>query len=64
MQSAESMAQGPKIEPVGAPTVEAEESIHYAVYRVQGKAQEVISVSQFLKANGITYKVLEQGEIE
>jgi len=53
----------PKIEPVSVPTVEANESIYYAIYRVTGNAKTLMSVSQFLKDNGVTYSVTDQGEL-
>lgn len=42
---------------------EAGEPTYYAVYRISGALSELKGVSEYLKANGIAYKVTEQGEI-
>ena len=55
---------GPIVEPITQPeTAKVEESAYYANYRITGTESQLLSVSQFLKSNGITYKVTEQGEI-
>lgn len=55
--------QGPKVEPQAEVAQEVDESIRYAVYRITGVSSQLLAVSKFLKENGITYKVTEQGEI-
>ena len=64
----------PKIEPIQEPInvpvkelmplepIE-EEPTYYAVYRIVGNADELRSVSKFLKGNNIQYSVPEQGEL-
>jgi len=54
---------GPKTiaEPVSETVVE--EPTYYATYRITGKLAELQGVSNYLKQNGITYGVTEQGEI-
>lgn len=37
--------------------------VYFANYRITGSIEQLRSVSEFIKANGITYKVIEQGEI-
>lgn len=44
-------------------TAMAAESMYFASYRVTGTIDKLRSLSEFLKANGIAYKVVEQGEI-
>jgi hypothetical protein len=61
----------PAPEPIQEPEInhaeqvikEAEETTYYATYRITGKKNDLLAVSQFLKDNGLTYKVIEQGEI-
>ena len=60
---AETPAIEPKNDPVSAPIVEQDETTYFAVYRITGDKNDLLGVSQYLKTNGITYKVLEQGEI-
>ncbi len=43
--------------------VEEVEKTYFAVYRISGTLPELKGVSEYLKANGIVYKVTEQGEI-
>ncbi len=40
-----------------------EEPTYYAVYRIVGKHEKLLSVSKFLKDNSIDYKVTDSGEI-
>jgi hypothetical protein len=54
----------PEIAPVAEEVPFAPEPIYYAEYRITGGANQLLAVSRFLKENGITYKVLDQGEIE
>jgi hypothetical protein len=42
---------------------EVEEKVYFAVYRISGTLPELKGVSEYLKANGIAYKVTEQGVI-
>ena len=56
------VVEAPKAEPT--PFGELLDTIHYAEYRITGTADQLLAVSKFLKASGITYKVLDQGEIE
>lgn len=44
-------------------TEKVEERTYYANYRITGTEKQLMAVSQFLKANGIVYKVTEQGAI-
>lgn len=53
----------PKIEPVSVQTVEVTETTYYAIYRITGNAKTLMGVSQYLKDNGVTYSVTDQGEI-
>jgi len=50
-------------EPIQIPFEIEEDSTYYAVYRIVGQLEQLKSVSKFLKDNGITYTVGEQGEI-
>lgn len=51
-------------EPITEPEpVEIEESTYYANYRITGTEKQLKAISQFLRANGITYKVTDQGQI-
>lgn len=52
-----------KIEPTETESIEPDEPVRYAIFRVTGSAHELLSVSKFLKDNGITYKAIEQGMI-
>lgn len=45
------------------PIEPAHEDTYYAVYRIVGRAEELKSVSQFLKQNNIQYTVIEQDEL-
>lgn len=51
----------PVYEPIFAPI--QEEPTYYAIYRIVGKHEQLLSVSKFLKDNGINYTVTEDGEI-
>lgn len=53
----------PEIKPVAVEVNQPSESMYYAVYRVQGTKNELMSVSQFLKTNEIGYTVKEQGTL-
>lgn len=59
----------PEPEPIKQPIFEPifepiqEESTYYAVYRITGKHRQLLSVSKFLKDNGIDYTVIDDGEI-
>lgn len=44
-------------------TLAEEEPTYYAVLRISGGLDKLKSVSQFIKASGIPYSVIEQGEI-
>ncbi len=52
-------------EPINEPIFEPvqEEPTYYAVYRITGKHGQLLSVSKFLKDNGINYTVTDDGEI-
>lgn len=54
----------PIVEPIVEPIKEVAEKACYGVYRVSGTLSQLKAVSNFLKANGITYKVIDQGEVE
>lgn len=56
-------AEEPKIEPQPEPTTEADEPTYFAVYRITGTKNDLLSVSGFLKEKGLTYKVTEQGAL-
>lgn len=54
----------PVLEPIIEPVKEdMKETTYYANYRIMGTEKHLKSVSQFLRANGITYKVTDQGQI-
>lgn len=53
--------QEPITEPVFEPM--QEEPTYYAVYKIVGKHKQLLSVSKFLKDNGINYTVTDDGEI-
>lgn len=55
----------PVKEPINEPTFAPiqEEPTYYAVYRITGKHGQLLSVSKFLKDNGINYTVTDDGEI-
>jgi len=60
--------QEPMQEPVKEPVYEPiqpvkEEPTYYAIYRIVGNHGQLLSVSKFLKDNGIDYKVTDSGEI-
>lgn len=42
---------------------ETEESTYYAIYRIIGNHGQLLSVSKFLKDNGINYTVTDDGEL-
>ena len=59
-------APEPIQEPVIAPQtdeVKEVEEMYHATYRITGTSTQLLSVSEFLKANGITYKVIDQGAL-
>lgn len=51
----------PIIEPIFEPI--QEEPKYYAIYRIVGKHEQLLSVSKFLKDNGIDYAVVDDGEV-
>jgi len=55
----------PMPEPVRETVIEPiyEEPTYYAVYRIVGKHKQLLSVSDFLKSNGIKYTVEDQDEL-
>lgn len=55
----------PAREPIHEPIFEPvqEEPTYYAVYRITGKHSQLLSVSKFLKDNGIDYAIDDDGEI-
>jgi hypothetical protein len=55
----------PTPEPIKEPIFESiqEEPKYYAVYRIVGKHGQLLSVSKFLKDNGIDYAVVDDGEV-
>ena len=56
-------APTPEIKPVAVEVDKPTETMYYAVYRVEGTKNELMSVSQFLKTNEIGYTVQEQGTL-
>lgn len=60
----EEVAPEPTPEPTPKPTPKpVEEPIYCATYRITGSLEELRGISQYLKDEGIGYKVIEQGEI-
>jgi hypothetical protein len=53
----------PAIEPISMVIEPVEETTYFAVYRITGSLGQLRGVSEFIKSKGITYKVVEQGEV-
>lgn len=56
----------PIVEPLNVPTTNETKEVeqtYYANYKVTGTHSQLLTVSKFLKTNGITYEVTDQGQI-
>jgi len=58
----EAPTPAPTLPPASAPS--ESETLYYAIYKISGSKAQLQSVSAFLKSNGISYEVKDQGILE